>query len=92
MNDEHPIIIVDNISLLPISRVSHSGMGSGERIINEKPPFGIVDRVTISQAARHAYRQFQHTAAGPPHPARLPVEEPKAITYKNPAKQILKKV
>jgi hypothetical protein len=91
MNDEPPIILVDNLRLLPVQGISNRDAGPDAGAAHENPPFGIVDRVTISHAARRAYRQSQYETAGYPHPAKLPFEARKAITYNASAKQLIEK-
>lgn len=81
MNDEPPIIIVDNRKLAPISRIDRSRPASGKPSDQTSAPFGVVDRVTISKAAREKYREFQAAVEdGLPAP-QLHCPEQKAITY-----------
>lgn len=82
MNDEPPTIIVDNRKLAPIARIDRSQPASGKRPNETSDPFGVVDRVTISNAAREKYREFQAAVEdGLPVP-QLRCPEQKAITYK----------
>jgi hypothetical protein len=81
MNDEPPIIIVDNRKLTPISRITRGAAFSGKRSDETSVPFGVVDRVTISKAAREKYRESQSVVAeGLPAPQRSYPEQ-KTITY-----------
>lgn len=81
MNDEPPTIIVDNRKLAPISRIARGSSASRNRSDEKSAPFGVVDRVTISKAAREKYRESQSVVDdGLPAP-QLHYPEQKAITY-----------
>lgn len=80
MNDEPPTIIVDDRKLTPISRIARGKSASGKRSDETSVPFGVVDRVTISKAAREKYRESQSAAVeGLPAPQRSCPEQ-KTIT------------
>jgi len=81
MNNEPPIIIVDNRKLAPISRIDRGKPTSEKRSDETGVPFGIVDRVTISRAARQKFQEAQSggESASPASQPRYP--EQKAITY-----------
>lgn len=81
MQDEPPIIIVDDRKLTPIARIARGAPASRKRSDETSVPFGVVDRVTISKAAREKYRESQSTPAeGLPAPQRSYPEQ-KTITY-----------
>ena len=81
MIDEPPTIIVDDRKLTPISRIARGPRPYGNRSDETGVPFGVVDRVTISKAARDKYRESQSAAAeGFPAPQRSYPEQ-KTITY-----------
>ena len=83
MNDDMPIIIVDDRNITPISRIPRRDTLS-VRSDRETLPFGVVDRVTLSNAARRKYRQAQ--SAGHPHLLQQSLEPQRAITYDASAK------
>jgi len=62
MNDEPPFIIVDGLKIAPILRIPERVVKPWESTEIAAPPFGIVDRVSISRAARKKYRQSQFAA------------------------------
>ena len=86
MNDELPIIFVDDRRLSPIRRISKASPASDAASDRQKPPFGIVDRVTISPEARLAYRQTQSLAVDPSHPLQLPARRHRSIAYDTSAR------
>ena len=59
MIDKTPYIIVDNQKIAPIRRASKTNPTSAERPNREDQPFGVVDRVTLSNAALQKYRHLQ---------------------------------
>ncbi len=59
MIDDTPYIIVDNRKIAPLNRVTTPGSVSAEKQNREDPPFGVVDRVTISSEAIEKCRQMQ---------------------------------
>ena len=59
MIDDTPYIIVDNQRLHPIYRASKIEPTSSSQPDREEPPFGVVDRVTISKEALERYRLYQ---------------------------------
>lgn len=65
MKNEPPFIIVDGLKIAPILRIPERvavPLDSAER---ELPPYGVVDRVTISRAARQKYAQSRSAALRP---------------------------
>jgi hypothetical protein len=81
MDDKTPIIIVDNRELTPISRIARGKPASEKRSDEKNAPFGVVDRVTISKAARDKYQAVQAAAAEDSPNPRLSRPEQKTITY-----------
>jgi hypothetical protein len=66
MIDKTPYIIVDNQKIAPIRPASKTNQTSAERSNREDQPFGVVDRVTISDDALQKYRQLQTPADADP--------------------------
>lgn len=71
MIDDTPYIIVDNQKIAPVSRMTPSDSATAEKQQREDKPFGVVDRVTISSAAKEKYRQQQFLVEVDP-PALIP--------------------
>ncbi len=77
MIDDTPYIIVDNQRLSPIERSSRSNRETVDRAGGEELTFGVVDRVTISSAAREKARQLQFQSdAAPPALENLALRQP----------------
>ena len=81
MNDEPPFIIVDGRKIAPILRLSGRTEAPLEQAAQTNPPFGVVDRVTISRAARQRYRQSPFAAAHHSHPLSLTPARQETIIY-----------
>ena len=81
MNDEPPTIIVDNRKLAPISRIARGSPASRNRSDERSAPFGVVDRVTISKAAKEKFRELQSDPDEGSAKPQLSYPEQKAITY-----------
>lgn len=60
--DDTPYIIVDDRKIAPIYRGTISHSGRAELPPEDDRPFGVVDRVTLSQAALDACRCAQEAA------------------------------
>jgi hypothetical protein len=60
--DDTPYIIVDDRKIAPIYRGAISHSGRAELPSEDDRPFGVVDRVTLSQAALDACRYAQEAA------------------------------
>lgn len=60
MDDFSPYIIVDNQKIAPLvrSRFVHRTNANMDTHGEGDPPFGVVDRVTISNAARQRYQWY----------------------------------
>lgn len=56
--DNKPYIIVDDQRIYPIERSSEPRPARRDQNRNAGPPFGVVDRVTISAAGRERCRQY----------------------------------
>jgi hypothetical protein len=56
MIDDRPYIIVDNRKIAPIQPSPRVGRPAGDRKKSDEHPFGVVDRVTISNEARERLR------------------------------------
>ncbi|HSO18120.1 MAG TPA: hypothetical protein VLT88_01610 [Desulfosarcina sp.] len=85
MIDDRPYIIVDNRKIAPIAPSTGARRQAGERKKAQDQPFGVVDRVTISDEARvHAKRLNTSTDTPPQIPAvrsgQLPIQRP-LLTY-----------
>ena len=81
MNDEPPYIIVDGLKFAPILRIPQRvavPLGLAER---EASPFGVVDQVTISGAARQRYRQSRSADLQHPRPVTSGSSRQRATTY-----------
>lgn len=76
MLDDTPYIIVDDRRIAPIYRGAISHSGRAELPPEDDRPFGVVDRVTLSQAALDACRCAQEAAASKQPPAALLTELP----------------
>jgi hypothetical protein len=77
MIDNTPYIIVDNLKIPPIERSARPDLTSVGRPKREEQTFGVVDRVTISRAAREkARQQTAHAEADPPTLADLSKKPP----------------
>ena len=63
MDDPIPYIIVDNQKIAPIERIVPGPRLLEDRHPDAGPPFGVVDRVTISNEARIRYRQLIERSA-----------------------------
>jgi len=61
MDDQTPYIIVDNQRIRPLGRPAHAPRIGVNRAREPAPPFGVVDRVTISDEARERCRQYLET-------------------------------
>ena len=59
IDDNIPYIIVDNRKIAPIRRVAPEVPLSHRQSSNDERPFGVVDRITISDAARKKFRQME---------------------------------
>lgn len=59
MIEDTPYIIVDNQKLHPVNRAPKIEPASSSQPDREEPPFGVVDRVTISKEALERYRLYQ---------------------------------
>ena len=59
MSDHTPNILVDNQKLQLISRRPASGAANTATFDLENGDFDVVDRVTISDAARERYRRYE---------------------------------
>lgn len=70
IDENTPYIVVDNRKIAPIQRLSPAPPVSHGRKQTEERPFGVVDRVTISSAAREKLRQME--SMGGEAPATLP--------------------
>lgn len=57
MIDDRPYIIVDNRKIAPIQPAPRAARPAGDRKKPDEHPFGVVDRVTISNEARERFRQ-----------------------------------
>jgi len=58
MMDDTPYLIVDNLKLAPVRRISRIGATAYDRPHPPEQPMGIVDRVTISDEARKRAAQM----------------------------------
>jgi hypothetical protein len=66
-------MLVNNQRIPPIGSSQRSDSATAERKGHERPPFGVVDRVTISTEAREASRWYAaHAGAVSPAPKTLP--------------------
>jgi len=79
MVDDIPYIIVDNQRIPPISRALKTGSATADGAKHQAPPFGVVDRVTISTEAMQKLRQHQASVEAdfrvlPSSPAKSPAE------------------
>ena len=91
MNDEPPYIIVDGHKFAPILRIPQRvavPLGLAER---EAPPFGVVDQVTISRAAREKCRQSQSAAVQHLRPLTSGSSRQRMTTYDASARLSLDK-
>lgn len=90
MIENGPYIIVDNRRIAPIAPSSQTRPAGGDQKDPRDPPFGIVDRVTISDAARERFRRYNAGNGTPmttsadrrfpgqrPHQAPLLIYEPR---------------
>lgn len=68
MIDKTPYIVVDNQKIAPIRRGSATYPTSAQKANREDQPFGVIDRVTISNAALQKYRQLQIAVDADPSP------------------------
>jgi hypothetical protein len=59
MIDDPPFITVDNQKIYPVNRSLGPESASGSRKEPDPPPFGIVDRVTLSRQAREQSKRLQ---------------------------------
>jgi len=89
MIDDTPYIIVDNRKIPPIERSARPDSASAGRPRREERTFGVVDRVTISRAAREKARQ-QTAEADPPALEDLSKKPPPTrplLTYSSKQRQ-----
>lgn len=88
MIEKTPYIIVDNRKIAPIRRASGTLPVPAERS-NQDLPFGVVDRVTISNAAVEKYRQLQITGDADPalHPPHSQNSQPTIVYLLTDASQ-----
>jgi hypothetical protein len=87
MNDELPTIIVDNRKLTPVSRIARAAPSFRNRSDEQSAPFGVVDRVTLSKAAREKCRESQFVVDDDLPAPQLRPPERKAIPYDAAANQ-----
>ena len=79
IDDNTPYIVVDNRKIAPIRRITHKDPLAHGRQSADERPFGVVDRVTISKAAREKLRQMESSEDNDAAAKTLPNEKSETL-------------